>query len=214
MKENYQIILNKTIENIKESGSVPSLFLHSCCAPCSSYVLEYLSEFFNITVFYYNPNISPEEEFIKRVKELKRLISEMPLKNKVSFVEGNYDCERFYDISKGLEHLKEGGERCMKCYRLRLEETAKAAHEGGFDFFTTTLSISPHKNAQALNQIGAELGEKYGVNYLFSDFKKRNGYKRSCELSEIYSLYRQNYCGCAYSKAEAAEREKSRLINS
>ncbi len=214
MKENYQIILNKTIENIKERGSAPSLFLHACCAPCSSYVLEYLSEFFNITVFYYNPNISPEREFVKRAEELRRLISEMPLKNKVGFVEGNYDRERFYETVKGLERLKEGGERCMKCYRLRLEETAKAARKGGFDFFTTTLSISPHKNAQALNRIGAELSEKYGVNYLFSDFKKRNGYKRSCELSEIYGLYRQNYCGCVYSKAEAAIREKSRLIDS
>lgn len=210
MKENYQIILNKKIEEIQKQGSVPSLLLHSCCAPCSSYVLEYLSEYFNITIFYYNPNISPETEFQKRVMEQKRLISEMPLKNKVNFIEGRYDCERFYETVKGMENLKEGGERCFKCYRLRLEESAQIANDGGFDYFTTTLSISPHKNAQVLNEIGRELGEKYGVDYLFSDFKKRNGYKRSCELSEIYGLYRQNYCGCVYSKAEAAERENNK----
>lgn len=210
MKENYQIILNKTIEEIQKKGTAPSLLLHSCCAPCSSYVLEYLSEYFNITILFYNPNISPEQEFIKRANELRRLISEMPLKCDVKFIEGTYDSDRFYDMSKGLEHMKEGGERCFKCYRLRLEEAAKAAKNGGFDYFTTTLSISPHKNAKALNQIGSELSEEYGVNYLFSDFKKKNGYKRSCELSEEYGLYRQNYCGCVYSRAEALEREKAK----
>ncbi len=206
MKENYQIILNKTIENIKKDNADPSLLLHSCCAPCSSYVLEYLSEYFNITIFYYNPNISPEEEFFKRVNEQKRLIKEMPLKHTVKFIEGTYEPNRFFELADGLEDIPEGGERCFKCYRLRLEETAKLAKENGFDYFTTTLSISPHKNAQILNTIGAELSERYGVNYLFSDFKKRNGYKRSCELSEIYGLYRQNYCGCVFSKAEAAKR--------
>lgn len=210
MKENYQIILNKTIEEIQKKGTAPSLLLHSCCAPCSSYVLEYLSEYFNITILFYNPNISPEQEFIKRADELRRLISEMPLKCDVKFIEGTYDSDRFYDMSKGLEHMKEGGERCFKCYRLRLEEAAKAAKNGGFDYFTTTLSISPHKNAKALNQIGSELAEEYGVKYLFSDFKKKNGYKRSCELSEEYGLYRQNYCGCVYSRAEALEREKAK----
>ena len=213
MKENYQIILNKTIEEIQKSKKTPSLLLHSCCAPCSSYVLEYLSAYFDITIFYYNPNISPEEEFAKRVNEQKRLISEIPLKHNVKFIEGKYDCERFYEMAKGLEHLNEGGERCFKCYRLRLEETAKAAKDGGFDYFTTTLSISPHKNAQVLNAIGAELSNEYGIDYLFSDFKKKNGYKRSCELSEIYGLYRQNYCGCVYSKAEAAKREKANQNN-
>lgn len=208
MKENYQIILNKTIENMEKSDATPSLLLHSCCAPCSSYVLEYLCEYFDITIFYYNPNISPVSEFTKRVSEQQRLIGEMPLKNKVKFIEGKYDSDSFYTISKGLENAKEGGERCFKCYRLRLNETAKAAQKGGFDYFTTTLSISPHKNAQVLNQIGRELGEEYNVNYLFSDFKKRNGYKRSCELSEIYGLYRQNYCGCIYSKLESEERLK------
>lgn len=200
MKQNYQLILNKTIEDIQKNGAVPSLLLHSCCAPCSSYVLEYLSEFFDITIFYYNPNISPEEEFLKRVAEQKRLISEIPLKRSVKFIEGEYEPQRFYELAKGMEDIPEGGERCFKCYRLRLEKTAETAKNGGFDYFTTTLSISPHKNAQVLNEIGAELGEKYGVRYLFSDFKKRNGYKRSCELSEIYGLYRQNYCGCIYSK--------------
>ena len=213
MKENYQIILNKTIDEIQKNNTVPSLLLHSCCAPCSSYVLEYLSEYFDITIFYYNPNISPEEEFYKRVSEQKRLINEMPLKRKVKFIEGKYDCEKFYSIAKGLENLKEGGERCFKCYRLRLEETAKTAQKDGFDYFTTTLSISPHKNAQVLNQIGLELEESYSVKYLCSDFKKKNGYKRSCELSEIYGLYRQNYCGCIYSKLEAEEREKAKNNN-
>lgn len=201
MKQNYQILLNKTLEGIQKDGIVPSLLLHSCCAPCSSYVLEYLSEYFDITIFYYNPNISPEQEFFKRVGEQKRLITEMPLKREVKFIEGAYEPSRFFELAKGLEDIPEGGERCFKCYRLRLEKTAKAAKGGGFDYFTTTLSISPHKNAQVLNEIGAELSEKYGIAYLFSDFKKRNGYKRSCELSAEYGLYRQNYCGCVYSKA-------------
>ena len=190
MKENYQIILNKTIDEIQKNNTVPSLLLHSCCAPCSSYVLEYLSEYFDITIFYYNPNISPEEEFYKRVSEQKRLINEMPLKRKVKFIEGKYDCEKFYSIAKGLENLKEGGERCFKCYRLRREETAKSAQKDGF-----------------------ELEESYSVKYLCSDFKKKNGYKRSCELSEIYGLYRQNYCGCIYSKLEADERERAKNNN-
>lgn len=208
MNTNYQIILNKKIDEIQKSGRVPSLLLHACCAPCSSYVLEYLSEYFDITVFFYNPNISPEDELNKRSLELKRLISEMPLTNNVKFIEGNYDSESFFEISKGLEDAREGGARCMKCYRMRLEETAKAAQKGGFDFFTTTLSISPLKNAGALNRMGGELADIYKVQYLYSDFKKKNGYKRSCELSKVYNLYRQNYCGCVFSKKEAEEREK------
>lgn len=206
MKENYQIILNKTIDMLKKNGIKPLLLLHSCCAPCSSYVLEYLSEYFSITIFYYNPNISPKEEFTKRVDEQKRLIAEMPLKSSIKFIEGKYEPQKFFTLAKGLENIPEGGERCFKCYALRLDETAKIAKNNGFDYFTTTLSISPHKNAQVLNQTGAKLSEKYGVNYLFSDFKKRNGYKRSCELSETYGLYRQNYCGCIYSKNEAEKR--------
>ncbi len=208
MKTNYQIILNKELEKIEKSEKKPSLLLHACCAPCSSYVLEYLSGFFDITLFFYNPNISPEEEFKKRSAELTRLIGEMPLKSAVKFIEAEYAPERFLEIAKGKETLPEGGERCFDCYRMRLLRAAQEAQKRGFDYFTTTLSISPHKNAEKLNEIGAELSEKYGVNYLFSDFKKRNGYKRSCQLSEIYGLYRQNYCGCAYSKAEAIRREK------
>lgn len=206
MKENYQIILDKTIKDIQADGKTPSLLLHACCAPCSSYVLEYLSGIFDITIFYYNPNISPASEFEHRVNELKRLISEMPLKRGVKFVEGEYEPERFTEISRGLEQLPEGGERCFKCYELRMRRAAKEAKALGADYFTTTLSISPHKNAQKLNEIGASLADEYGVSYLFSDFKKKNGYKRSCELSAEYGLYRQNYCGCAFSKAEAAKR--------
>ena len=203
MKTNYQIILNKELEKIEKSEKTPTLLLHSCCAPCSSYVLEYLSDFFDITIFYYNPNISPESEFTKRVAEQKRLITKMPLKHPVKFIEGEYDSNSFFEIAKGLENIPEGGERCFKCYELRLRRTAQEAKNNSFDYFTTTLSISPHKNASKLNEIGSKLSEEYGINYLFSDFKKRNGYKRSCELSEIYGLYRQDYCGCIYSKAEA-----------
>lgn len=203
---NYQKLLDKTIDGIKGEGRTPSLLLHACCAPCSSYVLEYLSEYFSITVFYYNPNITEEDEYRKRVEEEKRLISEMTLKNKVSFIEGRYDTERFFEIAKGKENIPEGGARCFDCYRLRIAETARAAKENGFDFFTTTLSISPLKNAQKLNEIGAEEAEKVNIPYLFSDFKKREGYKRSIKLSAEYNLYRQNYCGCIYSKKEAEER--------
>ena len=172
MKENYQIILNKTIDEIQKNNTVPSLLLHSCCAPCSSYVLEYLSEYFDITIFYYNPNISPEEEFYKRVSEQKRLINEMPLKRKVKFIEGKYDCEKFYSIAKGLENLKEGGERCFKCYRLRLEETAKTAQKDGFDYFTTTLSISPHKNAKCLTKSVLNLKKATMLN-IYAPISKR-----------------------------------------
>ena len=190
------------IQKLTEDGRTPRLLLHSCCAPCSSYVLEYLSEYFSITVFYYNPNIYPPEEFGKRVEEQERLIRELPAKHPVSFLEGPYEPERFYEMAKGLEQIPEGGERCFRCYRLRLLETAQMARAGDFDYFTTTLSISPLKNAQKLNEIGARLAEEYGVPYLFSDFKKRNGYKRSTELSAEYGLYRQDYCGCVYSLRE------------
>lgn len=200
MKTNYQKILDKTLDNISHEGNLPSLLLHACCAPCSSYVLEYLNKFFNITVFFYNPNITYREEYKKRADELMRLISELPQQNKIEFCYGEYSPETFYEIAKGHEKDPEGGERCMQCYRLRLTESAKIAYEKGFDYFTTTLSISPHKNAEALNEIGRELSDTYGVHYLFSDFKKKNGYKRSCELSLEYNLYRQDYCGCIYSK--------------
>jgi len=198
---NYQKELDKLLIRLKKEERVPTLLLHCCCAPCSSYVLEYLSEYFQITVFFYNPNIDPESEYTKRILELQRLISSMNLKHPVSFIAGQYDSDRFYEMARGLEHVKEGGERCFKCYELRLREAAEIAKEGGFEYFTTTLSISPHKNAQKLNEIGKRLAEEYGVEYLLSDFKKKNGYKRSIELSEEYGLYRQNYCGCVFSKA-------------
>ncbi len=204
-KINYSKELEKKITEIKKENKRPSLLLHSCCAPCSSYVLEYLSDFFDITVFYYNPNISPEEEFIKRIAEQKRLIEELPLKSKINFIEGEYDSDAFVSIARNLEHLREGGERCFKCYRLRLEKTAELAKERNFDYFTTTLSVSPYKNAEKLNLIGKTLSDKYGINYLYSDFKKKNGYKRSIELSKKYDLYRQDYCGCIYSKKRREE---------
>lgn len=201
-KINYQKELEKIIEEITARETVPTLFLHSCCAPCSSYTLEYLSQFFEITVFYFNPNISPEQEFEKRFAEQKRLIEAMNFKNRVSLVKGEYDYGEFLEIARGLEDVKEGGARCFKCYRLRLEKTAKLAKEAGFDYFCTTLSISPLKNSQKINEIGFDVAEKYGIKWLASDFKKREGYKRSIELSNQYNLYRQNFCGCIFSKGE------------
>lgn len=196
---NYQKELDKLIDVIQKEGRVPTLLLHSCCAPCSSYVLEYLSDFFEITVFYYNPNIFPESEYTKRLLEQQTLIADMNFKNPVSFLAGNYDKDKFYHMAAGLEHIKEGGERCFKCYELRLNETAQIAAKGGFDYFTTTLSISPMKNAEKLNTIGKATASRYGIQYLQSDFKKKNGYKRSIELSKEHGLYRQDYCGCQFS---------------
>ncbi len=203
---NYQKELDKILEKLEREEKIPTLLLHSCCAPCSSYVLEYLSQYFKITDFFYNPNIDSESEYTKRIVELQRLIDTMPLKHSVSFLAGSYDREKFYEMAKGLEHVREGGERCFGCYELRLREAAKVAAEGDYDYFTTTLSISPHKNAAKLNEIGNRLGEEYGVAYLPSDFKKKNGFKRSIELSVEYDLYRQNYCGCIFSKMEAENR--------
>lgn len=205
-RRNYQRELETVIKENESKSRVPRLLLHSCCAPCSSYVLEYLSDYFEITVFYYNPNISPAEEYEKRAAEQKHLIQELPAKHPIHLVVGAYEPERFYAVSRGLEMVPEGGERCFQCFRLRLEEAAKMAAEGGFDYFATTLTISPLKNAQKLNEIGEELSEIYKVEYLPSDFKKKNGYKRSVELSAQYGLYRQNYCGCVFSKREAEER--------
>ena len=196
---NFQKELEKIIEVNQQNHIISSLLLHSCCAPCSSYCLEYLSQFFKITVFYYNPNIYPENEYQHRVQEQKRLIRQMPAKNKIKFIESGFCAQDFYSAVKGYEKEKEGGERCFKCYRLRLEKTAEVAEEKGFDFFTTTLSISPLKNADKINEIGQDIAEKNGLRYLPSDFKKKNGYKRSIELSREYHLYRQNYCGCIYS---------------
>ena len=202
---NFQKELDRLIEKNQQSGTVPSLLIHSCCAPCSSYCLSYLSEYFSITLLYYNPNIYPEEEYFKRVEEQKRLINEMKFKNPVSFIEGNFDPKEFYDAVKGLENIREGGDRCFRCYELRLREAAEYAKKGGFDYFTTTLSISPLKNAQKINEIGEKLSEEYGVKHLPSDFKKKDGYKKSTLLSKEYGLYRQDYCGCIFSKKEREE---------
>lgn len=199
-KINYHLECEKEIK--RNEGRIPKLLLHSCCAPCSSSVLEFLSNYFDITLFYYNPNITPAEEYYKRVAELHRLVSEAPYPHPVAITEGRYDSREFFAIAKGLEDLPEGGQRCFKCYRLRLEETARAAAEGGYEYFTTTLSVSPYKNAQKLNAIGMALAQQYGVKYLCSDFKKKNGYRRSIELSAQYGLYRQNYCGCIFSQIQ------------
>ena len=197
LKVNYQKELEKELKEI--GNNVPTLLLHSCCAPCSSYVLEYLSEYFKITVFYYNPNIYPPEEYNKRAREQEAFIEKLNTKHPISFIEGDFEDNKFYQTVKGLENAPEGGERCFLCYRMRLEKSAQMAKEKGFDYFTTTLSISPHKNAQALNQIGLDIQAKYDVKYLLSDIKKKNGYKRSCEISEEYGIYRQDYCGCIFS---------------
>lgn len=204
---NYQKELDKTLEQLEKEERVPTLLLHSCCAPCSSYVLEYLSQYFQITVFYYNPNIYPESEYTKRILEQQTLIGQLKSKYPIFFMAGAYDKERFYAMAEGMEALKEGGARCMKCYELRLREAAEVAKKGNFDYFTTTLSISPMKNAVKLNEIGMRLAEEYQVAYLLSDFKKKNGYKRSIELSKEYGLYRQDYCGCEFSKREREQQK-------
>ena len=201
-KINYQKELDKLISQLEKEGRVPSLLLHSCCGPCSSYCIEYLSQYFNITVFYYNPNIYPDEEYYHRVKEQQRFIDVFPTKYPVHFIEGDYDKDRFYAIAKGLEHEPEKGARCHKCYDLRLRRTAQVAKEKGFDFFSTTLTISPMKDSQVLNEIGIRISEELGVSWLPSDFKKREGYKRSTQLSAEYDMYRQDYCGCVYSYNE------------
>lgn len=198
MKTNYQVKLEEIIK--KEEGKVPKLLLHSCCAPCSSYVLEYLSKYFEITIVYYNPNISPYDEYKKRLDEQVRLINEMESINKISLLECSYDNEVYEKEIKGLELEPERGSRCLKCYHLRLEYTAKLAKAKNFDYFGTTLSVSPYKSSEVLNRIGEELSDDYNISYLYSDFKKKEGYKRSIELSKIYNLYRQDYCGCKYSK--------------
>ncbi len=233
---NYQKELDKILDEMAKKGSAvetdaPTLFLHSCCAPCSSYVLEYLRRYFRIAVFYFNPNITEDVEYRKRVAEQKRLIAAYNEKltdavdtdtgndaggqracaetaYQIKVVEGDYEPARFFEIAKGLESCPEGGERCFACYELRLRETAKRAKAGQYDYFTTTLSISPLKNAAKLNEIGEALAQEYGVAWLPSDFKKKNGYKRSIELSKEYDLYRQDYCGCVYSQAERDRRKK------
>ena len=204
-KRNYRKEMDTVIRGLGEN--VPTLFLHSCCAPCSSAVLEELSQYFEITVFYYNPNISPEEEYQKRTEEVQRLIREMKTLHPVHFLQGHYEPERFYEAARGLEKEPERGARCEKCFRLRLSVTAEQAAKRGYDYFTTTLTISPLKDAALLNKIGEEEAKKYGIRFLPSDFKKKDGYQRSIELSRIYGLYRQDFCGCVFSKAERDEQK-------
>ena len=209
MKTNYQKKLEELVNNLDYT---PKLLLHSCCAPCSSRCIEFLSNYFDITVIYYNPNISPVSEYEKRKQEQIKFIKEFKIKNKLDFMDIEYNYNDFVTISKGLEKEKEGGKRCFKCYRMRMEMTAKKAKENKYDFFGTTLTVSPYKNSQVLNQIGEELQEEYDIKYLYSDFKKNNGYKRSIELSHEYNLYRQDYCGCIFSKMERDEKyAKSKL---
>lgn len=199
MKENYQRMMEAQLAAFTANGRRPRVLLHACCAPCSSSVLECLYEKTDLTLFFYNPNISPESEFMHRAEELARLLAETG--REIPIIHPPYDPEPFVKLAKGLENEPEGGQRCYRCYTLRLRETAACAAEKGFDFFTTTLSVSPYKNAEWLNEIGKGLENEYGVSYLYSDFKKKDGYKRSIELSRQYQLYRQNYCGCSYSKA-------------
>lgn len=206
-KRNYSKELNTICEKLEKEGKRPTLLLHACCAPCSSAVLERLTSHFEVTALFYNPNIYPEAEYIKREEELARLIDEMPAARGVKLIRVPYESEAFYDDVRGLEHVPEGGERCFKCYRLRLKYTAKLAAVLGFDYFTTTLTISPLKNAEKLNEIGETLARLYGVPHLPSDFKKQEGYKRSITLSKEYGLYRQDFCGCVFSKRERMEKE-------
>ena len=195
---NYDLEMEKQINHLNNKKT---LLLHACCAPCSSAVLERIAEYFDITILYYNPNITEKEEYEKRLQELEKFVNEINLDN-IKVMPGRYQPEEFFEMSKGLEQEKERGKRCYQCYKLRLEETAKIAEQQNFDFFTTTLSISPYKNSKWLNEIGADLDKKYQSSYLYADFKKKNGYKRSIELSKQYNLYRQDYCGCIYSKKE------------
>lgn len=206
-KRNYQKELDELLKT--KAGSKPSLFLHCCCAPCSSYVLEYLHRYFRITLFFYNPNITEEKEYEKRKEELKRYVSEISFGKEIKMMDSDYHPEEFLTVSRGLEQEPERGARCEKCFRLRLSETAKKAREGNYDYFCTTLSISPHKNADLLMKIGEELAEQFEVCYLPSDFKKKNGYKRSIELSREYNLYRQDYCGCVFSREQYRKEQKN-----
>ena len=207
-KINYQIEMEKTLQRLREEGRRPRLVLHACCAPCSSAVLERLNEAFEITVYYYNPNIAPESEFRLRAQEQARLVRQMPLQD-VHVVEGPYDSARFYHLVRGLEGEPEGGERCNVCFEMRLRRTAEFALEMGAPYFTTTLSISPLKDARRLNALGMRIAAEMGLHYLCSDFKKKDGYRRSCELSQQYGLYRQDYCGCIFSQQERARQKKA-----
>ena len=209
---NYQKELEEILAGISSNvcpegdcQDPPVLLLHSCCAPCSSYVISYLSDYFKITVFYFNPNITDRSEYLRRVREQKKFIESYETKYPVDFIEGDYNPELFLQMSKGLEHVPEGSIRCDKCYRMRIEESARMAKEISADYFTTTLTISPQKFSPLLNSIGDTIGKAYGVRYLFSDFKKKDGYKKSVEFSKKYGLYRQDYCGCDFSKQHSVE---------
>ncbi|MBQ5399230.1 MAG: epoxyqueuosine reductase QueH [Ruminococcus sp.] len=202
MNTNAQKNMDRMIGELQAAGKAPTLLIHACCAPCSSYVLEYLSEYFNIIILYYNPNITNPEEYEYRLSEETRLISELPHKHSIRLIKGDYEPERFFGAVKGLEKEPEGGKRCEVCFELRLREAARVCAEQGADYFLTTLTISPLKNAAKINKIGEKIAAEYGVKYLPSDFKKKNGYKRSIELSREYNLYRQNYCGCVFSRKQ------------
>lgn len=199
---NYQKVMEELIRDNCSETVVPRLLLHSCCAPCSSYCISCLAEYFHVTVFYYNPNIYPPEEYRMRAAEQKRFVEQYPTKYPVSYIEAPYESDRFYEMARGMEDIPEGGKRCFACYEMRLKKSAEYASLHGFDFFTTTLSISPLKNAQKLNEIGAKLAEQFHVQYLYSDFKKKDGYKKSTEISKEYQMYRQYYCGCVFSKRD------------
>ena len=207
---NYDLLMEEQIKNMKEGST---LLMHACCAPCSSACLERLGNYFDISILYYNPNITDKDEYLKRVEEIKKFISGFKTKYPIKLIEGRYDPKEFFEIAKGLENEPERGKRCFKCYKLRLEETAKVASEKEFDYFCTTLTLSPYKNATWLNEIGEELNNNYNSTYLYSDFKKKNGYKRSIELSKEFDLYRQDYCGCVYSLRDELERKKNKTDN-
>lgn len=200
MKENYYLLFENQLNRIKEKGKVPTILLHSCCAPCSSHVITFLKEYFDITIIYYNPNIYPYEEYKKRKEEQIRLLNEIKSKNKLNIIDCDYDNNIYEETIKGLEKEKEGGSRCYKCFWLRLDKTAQIAKENNYDYFSTTLTISPYKNSTVINEIGKELETIYNITWLYSDYKKKDGYKKSIQLSKEYNLYRQNYCGCIYSK--------------
>lgn len=203
---NYHLELCKELQSLTKKEAI---LMHSCCAPCSSYVLEYLREYLKVTIFYYNPNITQIEEYQKRLTQQKNFIERFKREpEEILLLEGQYNPEKFLAMSKGLEAEVEGGQRCQRCYELRLRETARVAKEQGFSYFSTTLTISPMKNAEKLNEIGNEIAKKYGISFLLSDFKKNNGYKRSIELSKEYDLYRQNYCGCIYSQQQSISNQE------
>lgn len=209
-KINYQRRMEQLIGESCSGASVPRLLLHSCCGPCSTHCIQCLAEYFSVTVYYYNPNIFPPEEYRMRAAEQERFVRAFPARHPLDFVEGTYDSERFYEMARGREELPEGGERCFACYELRMREAALYARSHGFDFFTTTLSVSPLKNAEKLNEIGERLEREFApLRYLYSDFKKKDGYKRSCELSREYGMYRQDYCGCIYSKRQREAQKKN-----